>query len=468
MSSTSLPAEGAPPSTIRAVVLLLVAALLVRGLLYAALTPPWQAPDEPRHFEYLRLLADQRRLISIEDAALPLQRQILDSMLAHEYFKYLGRPTPSIPPPSFQALWGPQATLLHRAPLYYVALAPVAWATGSWPLVDQLLLLRVLDVGLLVLTGLVVYAAARTLFPDRPSIALGALAFAAFLPQLAQIGGSLNSDNLVNLLGALFFLGILRSARPELRLRWFLFACVVLLVGLTAKRGLLVLGALLPLALILAPLHQRASGGWLVALAPVALLAAAGVWLLRPGSAAGTLVQRYLTDAGYENLLQLLGPARRTPEALALYQLALDTLFKSFWGMFGWMAIRLGDTAYLVLLVATGVAALGTLVVLARGLAGRNDLAGWQASELVLAWVAVALVTASALGYSALYLRADVLPQGRYLYLALAPAAILFATGAEQVLRPVLGPRYLVVYVLALAGGDLLAITTTMLPAFHG
>ena len=32
---------------------------LVAGTLYATLTPPWQAPDEPAHYNYIRYLATE-------------------------------------------------------------------------------------------------------------------------------------------------------------------------------------------------------------------------------------------------------------------------------------------------------------------------------------------------------------------------------------------------------------------------
>ena len=44
------------PRLILAVILGLYLAL---GILFAANTPPWQAPDEPAHYNYVRYLAEQ-------------------------------------------------------------------------------------------------------------------------------------------------------------------------------------------------------------------------------------------------------------------------------------------------------------------------------------------------------------------------------------------------------------------------
>ena len=43
---------------------LLVALALIRGLIYLSVFPPWQAPDEPAHFEVVRAVAQQGQIPS--------------------------------------------------------------------------------------------------------------------------------------------------------------------------------------------------------------------------------------------------------------------------------------------------------------------------------------------------------------------------------------------------------------------
>ena len=52
-------------------------------------------------------------------------------------------------------------------------------------------------------TVIVTFLLARELFPTRPEVALGAAALNAFLPMFLFISGSVNNDNLSNLLGNL-------------------------------------------------------------------------------------------------------------------------------------------------------------------------------------------------------------------------------------------------------------------------
>ena len=58
---------------------------LARGLLYVAVIPPWQAPDEPWHFEYARLIADKGRLVTARDLSVPLQQAIIKSMIRFRF-----------------------------------------------------------------------------------------------------------------------------------------------------------------------------------------------------------------------------------------------------------------------------------------------------------------------------------------------------------------------------------------------
>ncbi len=98
-------------------------------------------------------------------------------------------------------------------------------------------------------TVIVTYRLARELFRSRPEVALGAAALNAFLPMFLFISGSVNNDNLSNLLGNLLLLLIvllLKAARPP-RLRDYALIGVVAGAGLLSK---LSIGALIPLVVL--------------------------------------------------------------------------------------------------------------------------------------------------------------------------------------------------------------------------
>src|SRR3990172_5165946 len=74
---------------------LLTALAVVHGLWYAFLIPPWQAPDEIAHFEYARLFAERRKLLSLADESPALEQAIIDSLYRHRAWYRIGKPTPT-------------------------------------------------------------------------------------------------------------------------------------------------------------------------------------------------------------------------------------------------------------------------------------------------------------------------------------------------------------------------------------
>ena len=71
-----------------------MALALIRGLLYAAVVPPWQAPDEPGHFEYAWHIARLGRLPAPGEILPEFEREQLGSLYAWHYGAFIGRPLP--------------------------------------------------------------------------------------------------------------------------------------------------------------------------------------------------------------------------------------------------------------------------------------------------------------------------------------------------------------------------------------
>lgn len=61
---------------------------------YALLVPPWQAPDEPGHFEYGCLLEPLGRPLSRDSLSVALQRDILVSMERNSFWELVDEPSP--------------------------------------------------------------------------------------------------------------------------------------------------------------------------------------------------------------------------------------------------------------------------------------------------------------------------------------------------------------------------------------
>jgi MFS family permease len=164
-----------------------VVAYAVIGILYAALTPTWQVPDEPAHYNYVRALAKERGFPIIE--------------LGDYDQKYINRLTTEHFPTelSIESLEYED----HQPPLYYLLATPIYLLFGGAVLPLRLLSV-VFGAGLLV----VAFGAVRTMFPERPELALMVAAFVAFIPQHVAMMAGIENDGLAELVvgGALWVL----------------------------------------------------------------------------------------------------------------------------------------------------------------------------------------------------------------------------------------------------------------------
>src|SRR5487761_2187583 len=70
-----------------------IALVLVRGCVFVLSIPPWQHPDEPTHFEHVRMIAETGRLPAPSDVSLPIRRAIATSMLQHQFWRGIQAPS---------------------------------------------------------------------------------------------------------------------------------------------------------------------------------------------------------------------------------------------------------------------------------------------------------------------------------------------------------------------------------------
>ena len=200
------------PSRQKLVVAAILCLFLSLGTIYSVVDPIFESSDELSHYPYVKYMADGR--------GLPVQR------------------------PGEETLWDQEGS---QPPLYYA----LAAALTSWINTDDLPIVRrinphsrlgvplaqenknmiihtareefpwsgtVLAVHLIRLFSLLLsagtvfctYRLASVLFPQRPSLALSAMAMNAFIPMFLFISASVNNDNLVVLLCSLTLLCLVR------------------------------------------------------------------------------------------------------------------------------------------------------------------------------------------------------------------------------------------------------------------
>ena len=177
---------------------IIIAGYLIVATLYAGLTPLWQIPDEPAHYNYARFLAENKRFPVLQAGDYP-----------HEYLEEIkGQQFPqemSIDPIRYE---------FHQPPLYYVLSAIVYGLFAGASLATRVIAMRLFSVILGACLLFVTHRVVNELFPARPALALGTAAFIAFLPMHVAISAGITNDPLAELLvaGILLALSALRES----------------------------------------------------------------------------------------------------------------------------------------------------------------------------------------------------------------------------------------------------------------
>jgi len=272
---------------------------------------------------------------------------------------------------------------------------------------------------------ILVYLLISEIFPRSQGLALSTVAFIALLPQHNAITASVSNDVLAEVVVTATILLLVREFRrwrhPSPLALGALMAAAVL-TKTTAYPALL----LPPIAYIL----YRAP-----AKAYTSLLTTYGLALL----IAGWWPYRNIIVYGNFDLLGLIRHdlvVAAQPRTGALDMSAAShfasVTFKSFWAQLGWMAVPADERIYIVLGILSTISGLGFLFMALRLAREPFHLSPRQ-------WAAAGLLTAIVIAtvldmflYNLQYIQ----PQGRYLFPAIAPLALGFVLGLEELIAP--------------------------------
>lgn len=399
----------------------IVLVYLVLAGQYAARTPRWQAPDEPAHYNYIRQIADDRRLpvLRLGD----WQQDYQDSLTGSGFDPALLDRLDTV---QYED---------HQPPLYYLLQAPVFAATDG-----DLRALRWVSVLLGVGVVLCAWAVIRLLVPRWPAAALTGAGFVAFVPQHLSILGSVSNDALAELIAGLVLAAAVGyvgnrvgpadpapTRRPGSELLLGLLAGLALIT----KTTIYFVAGVAVLAVLLRGRRERWDRqAWTVRLAAVIapMVVLGALWWGRNVAIYGgtdfaglqrhdeVTIGQVRTDFYIDVVLG--GNRTRYVEHYAA------TTFHSFWGQFGWMAVPMPLNVYrvfglLALIVLAGAVGFAVIERWPRALSGP------QRDGLILLGLALVFVVAAYL----LYNRSFVQFQGRYLFPALIPLGLLVGLG---------------------------------------
>jgi 4-amino-4-deoxy-L-arabinose transferase-like glycosyltransferase len=416
-------------------VLLLPGAAFLIGVLWAAVIPLWEIPDEPAHYGYVQTLGEH----GVSSGPPYISREIqaanhlagVDVVSQTGYVKQNFAPNSTNGPtePRIRAL--PQ-TLRDSAtgetdnpagsypPGYYVLASLPYRALASGDVLTMAFGLRLFSAFITSITVLFHYLTLRRFFDDRETAKATTLLI-VLAPMYVFLGMAVNVDVLVWLLFSVFLFlitgALTRGLTPGLNLGLAILVSAGLWIKQTFALGLVVYVLLLAFLIMRHRVTWRAVAQFSVVFAGVLLLIDGWLYL------SGTIDTTISDPGGAVRDLGLAGFITHLARRLPTYRWVFT---ETFWGEFGWLDTRLSDLLY---------AAIGYIVVAAvAGVAAYVAWSMWRRrpDPRVLFFILIVLLFAGTflmLNYLRVAAGEDWFLQGRYLFPVMAPIMALLVTG---------------------------------------
>ncbi|HRV95980.1 MAG TPA: DUF2142 domain-containing protein [Anaerolineae bacterium] len=462
---------------------LLVSLTLVRGLIYIAIFPPWLAPDEPAHFEAIRLMGQEgvwpTQAIYLTT---PMHPDMHTSFQSFQIWQLSGYAPPqdALNPHEpvnnlFIYYYPPTSTgsliIAGNYPLvYHVLMAPLSALVKNFPLVQQLYLMRLVSLLFTTLTVILGWFFAQTIFPGNKVYAFGLTIFLIFLPMNLHVNTSVNSDVFVVFLVSLYFFGLAKL---------FCEGVSLSKIGLTAVAlGLAIMTK--PTALFIIPTT-------FVAL--IVYLARRFYWkpLLLTGllviivvlTFSGSIVLFQVTEGGraistLQSFSQPLNLQKNYfgPSSWAIYLHTIRWGFLSFWGLFGWANIPILRTGMRAVWLICLVIGFGGLLfikkyILPMGQSQRPLSSNQQDILLVLLFSLIFILISM---YTPIIATQSTHwgPPSRYFFPALLPFSLYFFLGYQQLIPARFYSLTLPIWLAALLLFDTFAWGYVLIPRLYG
>lgn len=409
----------------------ILAVYLALATLYAVRVPPWNAPDEPAHYNFIRSIAVEHRLPILKPGDYN-QAQLAHLMSAHF--------------PLSDSIAGLRYES-HQPPLYYLIAAPVYVATDHLGIRSQVVALRLVTSLIGALVILATYRLARLIFPRSNLYPLAAAAFVAFVPMHLFMDAAIDNDALAELMVTLTAIILAEDLNKRQAPRNDVRAGVVVGLAVLTKLVACISAVLVVIGFIgsavLASDRRQAFREVPLRLVRAGVIAAviSGWWFVR------NMIIYGLGDpfALRRHAQVVVGQPLTGHLTLHLIRQMFLTGFHSFWGQFGWMGIPYANRTYDVLATLSILVALGVVFfawrvlkapsIMGKGIEGAKGQLGFPSSAqrwiLGLLVAEVALVFVGVIFYNVRYLQ----PQGRYIFPALPALAIFAVLGIGELFR---------------------------------
>lgn len=227
---------------------------LARGLFYVFAVPAWGHYDEPTHFEYAWLIAENLAVPERGTFDQEMRREVASSMLERRFFRDL---------PFRPGLWSQDQptwigiTELNHPPFYYLLVAFPLYFIHHTDITTQLYTARLFSLLMYLFTIWIAYQLMGELAPPGHPLRWIVTGTLAFLPAYTDLMTSVNNDVGATFFFFLFLWGgvrtIVRGISP-LHVMWIMTTAILCV---WTKKTVFVAPFLIPVILFLAILHRR-------------------------------------------------------------------------------------------------------------------------------------------------------------------------------------------------------------------
>ena len=489
---------------------------LVHACAWVFLLQPFHGADESEHFAYAQHLAatgttpdasQTSRRPAYASSELRLMEAvhhnstILNSSSRLRWDRYyVDRYKDSLnPSPSNADGGGYTESATGHSPFYYGIIGlPYRMLTRPSDLPSALLLMRLFNAVLASLIAAIAVLTASYVFPNRKTAAWLSGVLVATQPVFGSVSAAVNNDTAVNLLAATMVFLLVRSWK--LGFGWrdaLLIGALAILLPVAKITGFALLPVIGLTAVVFVLRHGSLAAARWVGVAAIGAGMTAGLWILvmspLMGGGRGSLInvhpvagqaasramvadtsptasepevtpvslsdraeyllETFIPEASFEpDRWQIAGPTPLTRwPAFAIY---LDRGY----GLFGWKSTRLPYNGLRLILLAL---TLGWVLVLVAGVRGRARWRDWSGAAIILGGTVASVLTFISYAYASNQVRSEPGEQGRYLFTAIVPLAVLFS-GAAVAFRGRMGQAVVGVGVSAAWALAVIAWTTAL------
>ena len=444
--------------------------VFIQGIFYFLLIPPWQSPDETRHFGYRASLSKDTELRPT--ASENLDKKIIESMDTFNAWKYqnISRPCPLPDRLDDVPFFGQALDVRARAPLYYQISYFLTGKSKINELITQFYLNRIFSLILYILSVYFTYLSARILFKDNLLYCLAAVSFVAFLPQFLIISTSINPINLTVLLETVIIYLMLLSLNNRKKLLIILFLPLIIGIGFFNHRSALFM---VPPFLVLLFLYFIQSLKNKRKLLKILLISSITILLFL---ALYTIANHFfpsvsevvISDSSIKaRISEIKGFVKYlfAPESKPVANF-FDGFFQSFWYFSGWMRFCYHPDIYSILKLISLLSLLGLFKYLIFTLSRKNHKTFINfKSFLILSVAGLSILLGTIIKY--LPIRPLEVAQGRFIFPAISALAILFVLGLKEISPRRLGKQLPIFIIVGFIVLDIYTIFNYLISVFY-